>query len=482
MKKTRGILAAIIAFALSATICSCTIGNEEAHTLPNTLVVGTVYSPSGFFIMRGDTLGYDFDRISDFAKDKNINLKFKVAPNLNTLIGMLNDGQVDIIASEVPNSDEYRKQVINCGAINETRPVLVQHSGNMLIQDVTQLAGKDVYVEANSKYESLLNNINSELGGTINVHSLKQDSVSTDDLLDMVSSHKIAYTVVDSDIAQFNATYYDSIDVNLTIGMAQTSSWAVSPRNQWLADSIDAWSNSLNAMTYSKKALERYVKKSRIKEGERDLAHEVPHLGQRPSDRWNSITSHSGSSGYAGHSGGGIHSASSFDELFHKYAGPSGWDWRLLAAIARIESGYNSHAVSWAGARGLMQVMPGTARGYGVSSDQLFDVETNVRVAARCINDINKKLINRIPNRDERMKFVLASYNAGVGHVLDAMALAQKYGKNPHIWSGNVEEAMLWESNPQYYNDPVCKYGYCRGREPVNYVRAVQRVYYQLSR
>lgn len=443
-----------------ATSCSST--NNDEHSLPSKLTVGTVYSPSGFFILRGDTLGYDYDRICSFAKDKRITLEFKVASNLDALIAMLDAGTIDIIATEVPNSDLYRRKVINCGSINETHPVLVQHSGANQILDITQLSGKEVVVESKSKYEALLTNINSQLGGTIDIRTIPQDSVSTDDLMQMVSDNKISYTIVDSDIAQFNSSYYDSINVNLTMGATQMSSWAVSLDNKWLADSIDSWSNSINARTYSKAVLEKYVKKSRIDEN--DLSNELPQIGSRSTRRYTS----NGSSHIP-------QSPSSFDELFRRYGGGIGWDWHLLSAIARVESNYNPNARSWAGAMGLMQVMPSTARGYGVNPEQLYTPEVNVRTAARFLHDVNSKLQGQITNRDERLKFVIAAYNAGLGHVLDAMALAQKHGKDPHVWYGNVEEAILWKSNPQYYNDPVCRYGYCRGRETVNYVRKVLR-------
>ncbi len=446
---------------------------------PDKLVVGTMYSPTGFFIVRGDTLGYDYDRICDFAHSKGLPIEFKVAHSLNELVAMLNNGQVDILATEVPNSGEYRRQVINCGSINETRPVLVQNTGKEHINSVTQLAGRDVYVQAGSKYEELVNNMNSEMGGLIKVHPMHADSVSTDELLNMVSTGKIDYTIVDSDIAQFNAAHYDSIDVTVKMGIPQTSSWAVSLDNKWLADSIDAWSNSTNARAYSKQALERYFNKNQAKD-EVSLVNEIPHLGGGPgtgtSGAWGTRpgpTVHSWGPVGGGTSG----NASSFTALFQRYAPATGWDWKLLAAIARVESNYNCNAVSWAGARGLMQVMPSTARGHGVDPDQLFDPEVAVRVAAQCIQSLNKQFTSRIPNREQRLRFIVASYNAGAGHVLDAMALAQKYGKNPLVWEGNVEEAMLWESMPQYYNDPVCKYGYCRGRETVDYVIKVKRHY-----
>ncbi|MCQ2287781.1 MAG: transglycosylase SLT domain-containing protein [Muribaculaceae bacterium] len=502
MKHTTGILTILLLTLLwvTATGCADIAGNDGKW--PDKLVVGTLYSPSGFFIMRNDTMGYDYDRICNFASSKGIPLEFKVASSLNQLISMLNNGEVDILATEVPNSSEYRKQVINCGAINETRPVLVQHTGTDKITQVTQLAGQEVCVAATTKYETLANHINSELGGKVNIRTIPADSVSTDDLLDMVSNNEIKYTIVDSDIVMLNASYYDDLDVTVTLGTSQTSSWAVSLKNKWLADSIDQWSTSNNATEYSKTAMERYFKKSKVNEEETSLVNEIPHLGGGPgtgtrggwgtpksdgplvhkiptqnypssSGHNSSSSSSSSSTSYAHYSG----TATTYEQLFMRYAGESGFDWHVLRAIAKVESNFNSNAVSWAGARGLMQIMPSTARGHGVDPNDLFDPEVSVRVAAQCLRSLNNKFLTRIPNREQRIKFVLASYNAGAGHVMDAMALAQKYGKNPQVWEGNVEEAILWKSSPQYYNDPVCRFGYCRGRETVNYVIKVQRNY-----
>ena len=72
---------------------------------------------------------------------------------------------------------------------------------------------------------------------------------------------------------------------------------------------------------------------------------------------------------------------------------------------------------------------------------------------------------------------MLASYNAGIGHILDAIALARKYGKNPQLWNGNVAESLLLKSNPIYYNDSICKSGYFRGRQTVSYVANVNHYY-----
>ena len=109
--------------------------------------------------------------------------------------------------------------------------------------------------------------------------------------------------------------------------------------------------------------------------------------------------------------------------------------------------------------------------------DQITDPDASVQAAVKSLLDLYALFTPRIENEAQRTKFVLASYNAGIGHVLDAIELASKNELDPQVWEGNVEEAILMKSNPQYYNDPVCRFGYCRGKETVNYVVSVEQRY-----
>lgn len=148
----------------------------QQHRLPDTLTVGTLYSPTGFFILKGDTMGYDYDRICDFARSRGIALQFVVARSMPALIDMLQKGSVDVLGCEIPVTAEYKSRVLHCGAVNETYQVLVQHSGAGVIHDVTELIGKDVYVEKGSKYESRLRNLDNEVGGGINIHIVEGEA------------------------------------------------------------------------------------------------------------------------------------------------------------------------------------------------------------------------------------------------------------------------------------------------------------------
>ena len=170
---------------------------------------------------------------------------------------------------------------------------------------------------------------------------------------------------------------------------------------------------------------------------------------------------------------------SNYDHLFQRFAGDANADWRLLAALSYQESCFDPHARSWAGACGLMQLMPGTAAQLGVSSANIFDPVTNVAAGARLIRQL-QSAFSDVPDPSERMNFVLASYNGGIGHVRDAMALTQKYGGNKYRWA-EVSQMILKLSEPRFYQDPIVRNGYMRGTETYNYVLLVRQRYHRYS-
>ena len=164
---------------------------------------------------------------------------------------------------------------------------------------------------------------------------------------------------------------------------------------------------------------------------------------------------------------------SHYDHLFQQYSQPIRWDWRLMAAQCYQESTFDPKAVSFAGAKGLMQIMPGTADLLGLPRDQMYDPEQNIAAAAKYLGQLEGKWSD-IQNRSERTNFILASYNGGIHHIRDAMALAKRDGKNPHSWR-EVSEYVLKLAQPKYYNDPIVKHGYMRGSETVDYVAKIRQ-------
>lgn len=428
------------------------VADSTVQAWPDTLRVGTLYSPTSYFIYREEKMGIDYDLVSQLAADKGMVLDLKVAPTLPALIEMIDSGLIDVAAYEVPVTAEYKSHVIPAGKESITKQVLVQPktSADRRITDVTQLAGREVYVEAGSKYLYRLENLNDEIGGGIKIKEVKRDSIITEDLIDMVADGKIPLTIIDSDIARINRTYYTDLDIGLPVSFDQRSAWGVTPSKAWLADSIDSWMAGSERQLMQSQLLKRYF----------ELSKAAPTFK-------------------VDFSKGRI---SPYDNLFRKYAGKIGWDWRMMASQGFIESRFDTTVVSWAGARGIMQIMPRTARAHGVSAGDIARPEPNIRAAAAIIKSLDSALAKKVPNKAERRKFVLAAYNSGIAHIYDAIALAEKYGKNPGVWDGNVADALLMKSKPEYYNDPVCRYGYFKGKQTTAYVREVMEFYNRTTR
>ncbi len=453
-----------VALILASATMSCSrAGGQSEHlrtaVLPDTLRVGTLYSPTSYFVYRDEPMGYDYALVRQFTKDRDIVLELVVGSSLPTVIEMLDSGKIDLIAAEVPVTAEYRSHAVPCGPDNLTSQVLVQPKRRgrdtaTLVTDVTQLAGKDIYVEEGSKYQYRLINLNEEIGGGINIHPIDRDTLITEDLIAMVSNGSIPMTVVDSDIAQINRTYYPNLDISLQLSFPQRASWAVSPKHPWLADSINAWMQTTEHASLNATLLKKYF----------EMSKNTPRQAMAPAIDF--------SRGYI----------SPFDTIFRRVASAIHWDWRLLAAQGWTESRFDTAVVSWAGARGIMQIMPRTAQAFDLDKSLIDNPSANIAAAGRILEYLDKSLTPSVPDPNERIKFSLAAYNAGLAHIKDAIALARKYGKNPQKWDGNVAEMLLLKSNPDYFNDPVCKFGYFRGRQATAYVESVMDFYHKASR
>jgi len=170
---------------------------------------------------------------------------------------------------------------------------------------------------------------------------------------------------------------------------------------------------------------------------------------------------------------------SRYGEMIRQESKNGGWDWRLVTAIIYRESRFNPRAGSLAGAVGLMQLMPETARRFRLND--ILDPAQNIKGGIALMNWLNDQLTLEIPDPDERIKFVLAAYNAGLSHVADARRLAVKYGKNPSVWDDNVDYFIRNKSRRIFYSDPVVRSGYSKGEETFEFVRTVLRHYNNLT-
>ncbi|RHJ87847.1 transglycosylase SLT domain-containing protein [Parabacteroides sp. AM08-6] len=446
-------------FLLFLLLSGCTPHKKETRErddvtmdLPQLKAAGeitavTLYSSTSYFQYKMQPMGYEYDLIKDFARSEGLKLNIKVAENPTRLIEMLEAGEADVVAYPIQINTKLKDRVLYCGREEQDCQVLVQQAnkGDTIIKDVTQLIDKEVYVKPGTKYFERLKNLDTELGGGIKIHEVEQDSITTEDLIGMVSQGQILYTVSDENIARLNKTYFWNINVALKISFLQRSSWVVRKTSPKLAEAINTWVSDKAGTHVYKAVTKRYFELSK-----QPFSIEMPEIKN-------------------GH-------ISPYDDLFRKHAKNIGWDWQLLASIGYQESRFNPNVVSWAGAEGLMGIMPNTAKALGVTPHELKDPDTGIRTGVDCLRRFRQGF-NKVTDPTEKIKFTLAAYNAGIGHIYDAQRLAEKYGKNPNVWDDNVAEYIRLKNDPVYYNDPVCKHGYLRGSETYNYVREVMERY-----
>lgn len=404
------------------------------------LVVITANSSTSYFNYRGEPMGFQYELAQQFARSLGVKLKLKVVNNPSDMVHCLLDGDGDLIAYNLAITNSGKDSLLYCGEENITHQVVVQRRGKKALTDVTQLVGKEVYVYPGKFYTRMVN-LNNELGGGIHIHKVEADSIAEEDLISWVAEGKIDYTVATNEVAKVNRTYYQNLDIGLVVSFDQRSSWAVRKSSPLLAEAVGKWNREhMNSPEFKASARRYFELNKRISHGA-------------------ILSVKEGKISY-------------YDDLFKKYAATIGWDWRLLAALAYTESNFNPNTVSWAGACGLMQLMPKTARAMGVPVGKEQDPEESVKAAVKYIQKL-QTMFAQIPDEEERTKFVLAAYNAGSGHVTDAMALAKKFGRNHCMWEHNVAHYILLKSHEEYYQDPVCKNGYFRGTETYNFVREV---------
>lgn len=437
----------------------------------DTLRVVAPFNSTTYFIYRGLPLGYEYELMKKFAAEHGVALKWTVVQSRDSLFAMLAQGRADIVAARLIPMPEDSTRAAFTHALYRTDPVLVQRKGppgargaklpepadTMLkpgpaergpnglavrarvVQHPAELAGKRVTLPSESPYGPTLLELEDEISGDINVVEV---DASTESVIREIAKGNVAYTVTDGNVAQLQGAQFKNLLVSPVVGASKKVAWAVRRDSPMLLDTLNAWiddekTGPLFAQLYKKYFVDQRAYLKRV------------------ASRY--LTSETGT-------------LSPYDSLLRANATKLGWDWRLLGSQMYQESRFEPNAKSWVGARGLMQLMPATARQFGVRS--ITDPTQNVTGGVKYLLWLQRYWANRVPDPDERLRFILASYNAGAGHVEDAQRLATANGDDAKRWD-KVAYWLLQLSKQEYYARPVVRFGFCRGLEPVQYVATI---------
>ena len=413
----------------------------------------TTYSGTTYFLYRGEPMGFEYELLQQFTDELGVDLKMVIAEDENELINMLKDGKGDLIAYGYTILEERKKHIDFSEPLYYSSQVLVQckpknwrrmrrHQINQqLITNPVQLIGDTVSVKINSAYASRIKNLNEEIGGKIHIDTIPGE-MTTGKIIRKVAQGELKYTIADKNIAKIYASAYPELDIDTKISLTQRIAWGLPNYSGKLKDTLNQWiksqKNTLNYnVVYNKYFKNTRLHKRRVK-----------------------------SSFYSLNEG----KISKYDDLIKKHADKHNWDWRLLASIIYQESKFKPTSESWVGAQGLMQIMPATAEDLGITDTT--DPQQSVRGGTAYLNQMYKKF-DKVDDSIQRLKFTLASYNSGLGHVRDAQRLADYNDLDRYMWDDNVENMIVELSKPKNYNRDFIRYGYVRGREPFNYVRQI---------
>ncbi|MEM1116428.1 MAG: transglycosylase SLT domain-containing protein [Bacteroidota bacterium] len=442
----------------------------------DTLVALTSYTSTSYFLYRGQAFGFEYELLQDFAEDQDIVFQIRVVPR-DSILYYLNAGEGDVAAARLISTEEDTTAFGFTADLYETNAVVVQQeapldedrlvavdrgpvpaeiaerqaaSGDValdpldirarLIRRPSELAGEDVFVPSDHPYVGRLVELEDRITGDIEVVEIDTTSEA---LIRQVAVGNIALTMAQENVADLEAGYFDNLRVEPTVGAPHGVAWGVRANAPALKRALNEWI-----------------------------------LENRDSGRWNALyrTYYVDRRGYrerleTGYLTGETGVLSDYDGLLKAEAPRIGWDWRLLASQMYQESRFKPNARSWAGAMGLLQLMPATAREVGVSDP--YDPAENVAGAIRYLDWLERTYWGkRIADPEERLKFILASYNAGSGHVMDAQRLTEAEGGDKTQWE-DVSYWLLRKSEAAVYNRPEVKHGYARGLEPVQYVARI---------
>lgn len=420
------------------------ISNSFVCTLPiDTLRVVTMYSPTAYFFFQNEYMGFDYEMVSNLAKYMKLPLKVSLAASEQEMAALLDSGKIDIAAYNIVQTKWLKQSLTFVFPQPDSYQILVQKGGNNPLESVLELAGKTVTVKQNSVFDERLKSLNQEIGGGINI-VYTADTITNEDLIQLVATDSIDYTLAYYNTALLFKPDYRQLDLSLHVGFNQRNGWLISNQCIDLQNIITEWENN----TITRKLVTRLRRKYWQRNFQ--LANEQINIPR-----------------------GNI---SPYDTYFQEYAKNIGWDWRMIAAIANAESRFKPDLTSWAGAVGIMQLMPVTARKMGLVDSLFFQASANIKAGTKYLQHLEKNFRN-IENSAERTKFIIASYNVGPAHIFDAIALTKKYGRNSQVWDGNVEHFLIKKNEPEYYNDPVVKYGQLRGNAVAAFVKKVTNTY-----
>ncbi|WP_295799610.1 transporter substrate-binding domain-containing protein [uncultured Microbulbifer sp.] len=400
------------------------------------------YNGPGYLIWKGILTGLDYDLARKFAEKYDLELKIIAVPDNIDLVELLKSGEVDIAGASTTITESRRQQGAEFTTpILETSQTVLSNRKSPPIKTPRDLNGRTLTLRAGSAFIETAQRLRNK-GIDVKIEIAPED-LSYGDIILGVANGNYDATIEDTNLTGIQTALYPQLVAGTVVSEPQRQGWMVAQGNHSLLEKANQFLEKFLANEKNRAMVDNYFEPSK-----QLLAKAEARI--KPGD-----------------------DLSPYDKLAKKYALKHDFDWRLVVAQMWQESNFNPKAESQVGAQGLLQVMPRTAQEMGFHG-HMFDPDDSVHAGTKYLSWVRDRFEDELP-ADERLWFALAAYNAGIGHLRDARALAKKLGLDPNKWFGNVEVAMLKLSEPRYFEK--VRYGYARGSEPVQYVKNISNLY-----
>jgi len=397
---------------------------------------------ASYFLYRGELMGFEYELARQFARYHGLRFEVVVPPGHGEISTWLLEGKADMAMAFLEPSDSQRRL-----GVEYTRPYHYAHQHMVVakkdkVDELSDLDHYRVIARKHGGYWKTLAKLQRQ-GGNFELKAVR-DNVETEQLIQQVADGKRLATLADEHILDIELTREVAVKSAFTLEEDIPHSIAIRARNPLLKAELDAFIKRIYRSEFYNVLYKKYFKSK----------HSVLKLanGRVVDPEKGEI--------------------SPFDKTVQKYSERYGFDWRLITAQMYQESGFDPKAKSYAGAKGLMQIMPRTARSLGFKD--VSEPANGIKAGIKYMDWLRDRFNEDIPVAD-RLWFSLAAYNAGAGHVHDARRLAKQLGLDPDKWFANTESAMLMLSQKEF--SKKARYGFVNGREPVNYVREIKQRY-----
>ena len=432
-----GWISSVIYQSMQKEIRSATLTKIKDGGVLNVVLLN---SASTYFIGSDGPKGFEYDLLNAYSKHLGVKLNITTVNTTKEALEFSKDPQIHIISAALSKTKE-REKIYNFGpSYFEAQEQVVCHK-KLLVDgkfpsSVDDLAKLKISVGTDTGYSETIESLKTQ---GFDINATYTSDYSTEELIAQVDSNEIDCTILDANIYVLNQRYFSNIALAFDVSNRVQQAWILTREIPELKEDMYSWLNTFTQSGDMTKLKDHYYSYVLFFD-----YYDTAIFSERIKSRLPQFEKY-------------------FQEASLKYQIP----FSVLAALSYQESHWDPNAKSNTGVQGLMMLTQKTAEGLGIKDRT--NPKESIFGGTKHLYDMKQAIPQEIAGED-RLKFALAAYNIGLGHILDAQKLAQQIGLNQNSWT-DLKKVLPLLSQKKHHK--TLKHGYARGSEAVKYVDAV---------